>query len=214
MSRRIVILGGTFDPIHIGHLAIAEDVRFTLSADRVVFVPAAQQPLKSYNHTATAQQRLEMARLATADNHHFAVSDIEIRRGGLSYTVDTVAQIRAEEPQTELFFIVGVDAAATLPQWFDVERLLKLCRLVIVERPGYTFDPATLFADLPLAHDRIMIVPGPALDISASEVRRRLYENRPVRYHLVPAVHAYIEQHGLYQTSAHDDTPRSVAHNQ
>jgi nicotinate-nucleotide adenylyltransferase len=201
MAHRIIILGGTFDPIHIGHLAIAEDVRFMLSADRVLFVPAAQQPLKSYQHTATAEQRLEMARLATADNPHFAVLDIEIRRGGLSYTVDTVAQIQAEESESELFFIVGVDAAITLPQWFDVERLLRLCRLAIVRRPGYSFDPAALFAALPLARERSMIVPGPALEISASEVRGRLREGRPVRYHLPPTVRAYIQQQNLYQAS-------------
>src|ERR1044071_10011120 len=99
MLPRIVILGGTFDPIHIGHLAIAEDARYTLGASHVLFVPAAQQPLKSYQHRASATQRLTMAQLATADNAAFAVSDIEIRRGGLSYTVETVAEIHAQQPE-------------------------------------------------------------------------------------------------------------------
>jgi nicotinate-nucleotide adenylyltransferase len=201
----MVILGGTFDPIHIGHLAIAEDVRFALRADRVLFVPAAQQPLKSYKHAASAAERLEMTRLATADNPMFAVSDIEVRRGGLSYTVETVAQIHAEHPEAELYFMVGVDAAATLAQWFDVERLLHLCRMVIVERPGYALDQHALFTDLPLVRERSIMVAGPALDISASEVRERLRTGRPVRYHLPTAVHAYIEARGLYRETGLDE---------
>lgn len=210
MLPRIVILGGTFDPIHIGHLAIAEDTRYTLGASHVLFVPAAQQPLKSYQHRASAAQRLRMAQLATADNPAFAVSDIEIRRGGVSYTVETVAEIHAQQSETEIFFTVGVDAAVTLPKWFEVERLLSLCRIVIVERPGYTFDPQALFAELPAARDRILVIPGPALDISASEVRRRLSENRPIRYHLPTAVREYIEEHGLYQDAPRHDTTQSA----
>ncbi|HEX6290893.1 MAG TPA: nicotinate-nucleotide adenylyltransferase [Herpetosiphonaceae bacterium] len=213
MLARIALLGGTFDPIHIGHLAIAEDVRFALNADRVLFVPAAQQPLKSYQHTASAPDRLEMTRLAVADNPAFAVADIEIRRGGLSYSVETVAQIGAEYPKAELFFIVGVDAAATLPQWFQVERLLHLCRIAIVERPGYIFDPQALFEALPLARERTVLVPGPALDISASEVRQRLRAGRPVRYHLPAAVSQYIEQRGLYREASPHDPTRTAADN-
>lgn len=212
MLPRIVILGGTFDPIHIGHLAIAEDVRYTLGASHVLFVPAAQQPLKSYQHRASAADRLTMAQLATADNPAFTVSDIEIRRGGLSYTVETVAAIHAEQPDAEIFFTVGVDAAVTLPKWFEVERLLGLCRVVIVERPGYSFDPQALFAELPAARERIIVIPGPALDISASEVRQRLSEERPIRYHLPVAVREYIEEHGLYQDPLRDDITQPPDH--
>ncbi|HEY0739643.1 MAG TPA: nicotinate-nucleotide adenylyltransferase [Herpetosiphonaceae bacterium] len=212
MLPRIVILGGTFDPIHIGHLAIAEDVRYTLDASHVLFVPAAQQPLKSYQHRASAAERLAMAQLATADNPAFSVSDIEIRRGGLSYTVETVAEIHAQHPEAQIFFTVGVDAAVTLPKWREVERLLSLCRIVIVERPGYTFDPEVLMAELPAARERILVVPGPALDISASEVRLRLSEGRPIRYHLPAAVREYIEEHGLYQDAPRDDITQSPAY--
>lgn len=199
MQGRIAILGGTFDPVHIGHLALAADVRHTLAADMVLFVPTAQQPLKAQAHAASALDRLAMARLATSDNEHFAVSDVEIRRGGLSYTVDTLAQLREEHPDAELWFIVGADAAVDLPRWHDVRRLLRLCRLAIVARPGYTLDHAALFAALPEAEDRIEFVAGPALDISASELRARLRSGAPVRYHLPPAVRAYIAQHGLYR---------------
>lgn len=205
MLPRIVILGGTFDPIHIGHLAIAEDVRHTLGAGQVLFVPAAQQPLKSYQHRASTADRLAMAQLATMDNPAFSVSDVEIRRGGLSYTVETVAEIQAQHPADEIFFTLGEDAAVTLPKWRDVERLLRLCRIVIVERPGYTFDPELLFAELPSARERILLVPGPALDISASEVRLRLSEGRPIRYHLPIAVREYIEEHALYRDAPRND---------
>lgn len=209
MLPRIVILGGTFDPIHIGHLAIAEDVRYTLGANHVLFVPAAQQPLKSYQHRASAADRLAMAQLATADNPAFSVSDIEIRRGGLSYTVETVAEIRTQHPEAEIFFSVGVDAAGTLPKWREVERLLSLCRIVIVERPGYSFDPEALFADLPAGRERTLFIPGPAFDISASEVRLRLSKGRPIRYHLPAAVREYIEAHGLYREAPRDDSTQS-----
>lgn len=212
MLPRIVILGGTFDPIHIGHLAIAEDVRYTLNAGQVLFVPAAQQPLKSYQHRASAADRLAMVQLATADNPAFSVSDTEIRRGGLSYSVQTVAEIHAQHPAAEIFFTVGVDAAVTLPKWREVERLLSLCRIVIVERPGYSFDAELLFAELPAARERILVVPGPALDISASEVRLRLGEGRPIRYHLPVAVREYIQERGLYQDAPRDDITQSSAH--
>lgn len=212
MLPRIVILGGTFDPIHIGHLAIAEDVRYALGASHVLFVPAAQQPLKSYQHRASATDRLAMTRLATADNPAFSVSDIEIRRGGVSYTVETVAEIHTQHPEAEIFFTVGVDAAVSLPKWREVERLLSLCRIVIVERPSYTFDPEALFAELPAARERILVIPGPIFDISASEIRLRLSRGRPIRYHLPAAVREYIEAHSLYQEAPRDDITQSPDH--
>lgn len=212
MLPRIVILGGTFDPIHIGHLAIAEDVRYALGASHVLFVPTAQQPLKSYQHRASAADRLAMAQLATADNPAFSVSDIEIRRGGLSYTVETVAEIHRQHPEAEIFFTVGVDAAVTLPKWREVERLLSLCQIVIVERPGYTFDPETLFAELPAARERTLVILGPTFDISASEVRLRLSQGRPIRYHLPAAVREYIAANSLYQEAPRDDITQSPDH--
>jgi nicotinate-nucleotide adenylyltransferase len=197
---RIVILGGTFDPIHIGHLAIAEDVRFELQAERTIFVPAAQQPFKQRAAAATAADRLAMVERAIVDNPYFSVSDIEVRRGGISYSVDTVQALHDELPATELFLIVGADAAAGLPRWHEVERLLHLCCIAIVERPGYDLDREALFAALPAARDRVRFIRGPALTISASEVRQRLQNGYPVRYHLPGAVYRYIQQHGLYRS--------------
>lgn len=199
MTRRIAILGGTFDPIHLGHLAVAEDVRFALAAARVLFVPAAQQPFKTSTRTAGAEHRVAMARLATTDNPGFDVSEVEVRRGGISYTVQTVAELGAHYPDDELFFIIGADAAADLHRWFDVERLLALCRIVIVERPGYPLDREALDTTLPFARDRLLHIAGPELRISASELRERLEQGYPVRYHVTPAVAQYIEQHRLYR---------------
>ncbi len=199
MKRRIAILGGTFDPIHIGHLAIAEDVRFALKADEVIFVPAAQQPFKTNTQSANAEHRLVMTQLATVDNTCFVVSDIEIQRGGVSYTVETVAQLHSQCKEAELYFVVGADAAMDLQRWFDVERLLQLCQIVVVERPGYHFDDTALYATVPNAKGRIVRVEGPALAISATELRERLCQGKPARYHLSLAVMEYIQLHGLYQ---------------
>lgn len=199
MRKRIAILGGTFDPIHIGHLAIAEDVRWALEADQVLFVPAAQQPLKHERHLATAAQRLDMVELAIADNAYFVANDIESRRGGVSYTIDTVLTIRSQHPDSDLFFIVGADAVRLFPRWHQIERLIALCRFAVVRRPGYALVLDDLIEQLPMLRDRIAIIDGPLLDISASELRQRLREGRPARYHLPQAVWHYIEQHGLYR---------------
>lgn len=206
MTSAIAILGGTFDPLHIGHLAIAEDARHALQAEQIIFIPAAQQPFKLHNQMTPAADRLAMTHLGIADNPAFTVSDLEIRRGGVSYTVETIERLREEYPQHELFFIVGADAAASLPLWHQVDRLLSLCQIVVVERPGYTFDLEALIAELPAARSRLMRIAGPALDISASELRERLRSGRPVRYHLPTSIREYIEARGLYQDELHDTT--------
>jgi len=198
MTARIAILGGTFDPIHIGHLAIAEDVRFALDIAQVLFVPAAQQPFKTNQHRASARDRLAMVHLAIADNPAFAASDLEVRRGGLSYTVETVAHIGAQWPGSELFFVLGADALPELSRWREVERLLQMCRFAVVKRPGFPINLDLLYMELPAAHNRIVVITGPALAISASEVRQRLRTGQPVRYHLPLAVWRYILEHGLY----------------
>ena len=199
MSQRLAIFGGTFDPIHIGHLAIAEDARWALGADQVVFVPAAQQPLKQgQTPGATAAQRLRMVELAVTDNPHFGVWDGEVRRGGMSYTVETVAAIKQASPGAELYFVLGVDAVTLLPRWHQIERLIRLCRFAVLRRPGVALALDDLIETLPSLHDRITVIDGPLLRISATDVRQRLRAGQPVRYHLPHAVWHYIEQHGLY----------------
>ncbi len=205
MQQRLAIFGGTFDPIHIGHLAIAEDARWALGADQVLFVPAAQQPLKRGQMPgATAAQRLQMVQLAVADNGHFAVSDAEVRRGGMSYTVDTVAAIKHEAPEAELFFVLGADAIALLPRWHRIEDLIEMCRFAVLRRPGVVLALDDLIETLPALHDRITTIDGPMLTISATEVRQRIGVHQPVRYHLPHPVWKYMEQHNLYRLTTND----------
>ena len=195
----LAIFGGTFDPIHIGHLAIAEDARHALQAERVIFVPAAQQPFKTRTRSTPAADRLAMVRLGIANNPGFSVADLEIQRGGISYTVETIERLHHDHSQHELYLIVGADAALALPRWHAIERLFELCRVAIVARPGYRFDRAALDDQLPAARSRIVTLSGPALEISGTELRQRIRAGRPVRYHLPSAVRAYIAEHRLYQ---------------
>jgi nicotinate-nucleotide adenylyltransferase len=198
MTIHIGILGGTFDPIHNGHLAIAEEARVALGLERVLFVPAARQPLKRGEHAATPQQRLEMAWLACADNKAFEVSPMEIERTGPSYTVDTLEALHAAE-SGELHFIVGADAAADLYRWHAAGRIVTLAQIIIVERPGFAFDQATFGHRLPGLNARQTLLEGPGLAISSSELRRRVAAGRPIRYQTPQAVVEYIGEHGLYQ---------------
>lgn len=199
MAEHYAILGGTFDPIHYGHLALAEEVCWQLDASHVFFVPAAQQPLKLGGHCASSAQRLRMVELAVADNPSFAVCDLEIKRGGRSYTVDTVAALHDDYPQADLTFVAGADVLRDLPRWHDVARLFQLCRFAIVTRPGHEIDLERLLVDLPVARDRIMAVRGPRLDISSTDLRDRLERGAPTRYQIPDSVRDYIERHGLYR---------------
>ncbi|NTV64502.1 MAG: nicotinate (nicotinamide) nucleotide adenylyltransferase [Oscillochloris sp.] len=198
--RRIGIYGGTFDPIHIGHLAIAEEARAVLVLDQVLFVPAARQPLKDEAQGATPIQRLAMARLACAANSGFAVSDLELRRPPPSYTVDTLAALRAQvDLATEIFFIIGADAACDLPRWYRAAEIIRLVRLAIIGRPGYQIDLADLEARLPGIAARATLIDGPRLAISSSDLRARLASGRAARYQIPDPVLAYIERHALYR---------------
>ena len=198
MATRIGILGGTFDPIHYGHLAIAEEARVALRFDRVLFIPVARQPLKRGEHVAAPAQRLEMARLACAGNPAFEVSPMEIERRGPSYTIDTLAALR-DTGLSELHFIVGFDAAADLHRWHAARAILALARIVAVGRPGFTLDATALDRDLPGLSERLTVLVGPSLDISSSALRRRVADGRPIRYQTPDAVVEYIAAHGLYQ---------------
>jgi nicotinate-nucleotide adenylyltransferase len=199
------IYGGTFDPIHYGHLAIAEEVRWALGLAHLFVVPAAQQPLKSAVQGAGPQQRLTMVRLACADNPTMTVSDMEIERPPPSYTVDTLRAFRSIlGPQVTLFFVLGADALEHLGQWREKEALLDLARLAVVQRPGTTLDLAGLEQDVPGISRHVTLIDGPKLDISGTEIRRRLAANMPVRYQIPEAVHEYIALHGLYRKDSNE----------
>ncbi len=199
---KIGILGGTFDPIHNGHLAIAEEARKRMGLAEVYFVPAARTPLKESGTILAAEHRIEMVRLAIADYPYFKLSTIEIDRPGPSYTVDTIAELRDKfGAENELYFIIGLDSLAQLPRWREPARIIRMCRLVAVPRPGYSLpDTNTLEAAMPGISQRLTVLDEPKSDVSATEVRQRAKRGESIS-HLVPEeVVEYIKRQKLYLT--------------
>ncbi len=218
MSHRLGILGGTFNPVHYGHLAAAEEVRDRLKLDRILFIPSFVPPHKHEEDVPLAVHRMEMVRLAVAGNPTFEPSDIEIRRGGRSYTIDTVESLRNVHPDAELYFITGLDSFLEIKTWNKWETLLSLCRFVVLSRPGYRFSGLrTLdfmkcaekeFAELDRGIRTESVVRSgrftvhlemiPLFDISSTDIRRRMKEGRSIKYHLPEAVETYIIKNKLY----------------
>jgi len=199
---RIGVLGGTFDPIHNGHLTIALEVRTKLNLTRVLFVPAGQPWLKTDRVISAAEHRRELVRLAIAGSPYFKLSTVEIDRPGPSYAVDTMEELKSRlGAGGELFFILGWDSLAELPQWHEPRRLLWLCRLVIVPRPGYPPPDLDLLEEaIPGLSQRVTLLDGPEVDISASLVRERVARGDSIG-HLVPGpVEKYIRERRLYLT--------------
>jgi nicotinate-nucleotide adenylyltransferase len=203
--ERVGIYGGTFDPIHNGHLAIAEEACWALGLARLYVVPAARQPLKNGPQGASPEQRLAMAQLACADNPRLVVSDLELRRPPPSYTVDTLRSFRELlGSAVELYFILGADALASLSRWHRAHEIIDLARLAALTRPGVTLDLEQLEREIPGMMARTTLIEGPLLDISGTDLRRRLAEGRPVRYQLPEAVREYVQAHGLYSENNDD----------
>lgn len=186
---RLGILGGSFNPIHIGHLVIAERAIETLRLDRLILVPSADTPLKDPATLAPARDRLAMARLAARGMPRVEVSDIEVRRGGTSYTIDTV---RALAPKGTTFLIIGGDSLATLTRWRDIRELAKLVIFGVAARPGVRL------ARVP-AWIRTIPVRSPLIDVSATDLRERLRAGRSVRFFVPDAVERYIRRRRLYR---------------
>jgi nicotinate-nucleotide adenylyltransferase len=185
-------MGGTFDPIHLGHLRAAENAREALALDRVVFVPAAQPPHRP-GPVASALDRFAMTALATADHCLFQASDVELLRTGPSYTVDTIGGFLAKQPSPSLYLIVGSDTFVEMAGWKDAARIFASCEVAVVSRPDGA-APAPPVA----AASGVTLVPGPTLDISATEVRARVREGRSIRYLVSDGVADYIAKRGLY----------------
>lgn len=201
---RLGVFGGTFDPVHTGHLIVAEDARAALSLDQVLFVPAGEPWFKSYRRITPARHRLAMARIAIDGNPHFSVTDIEIARSGPSYTVDTLAQLRRERPDAELFVILGIDALREIDRWHEPRRLFQMAQVVGMARPGASLDPSVLNAAIPGASDRLRMVDSALIDISGTDIRRRAAACESLRYRVPPDVEAYIRAEGLYCASARE----------
>jgi len=196
----IGVLGGTFDPIHIGHLIIAEEARLRLGLSQVIFVPAGQPWLKEHRNFTPGEHRMEMLRLAIAPNPYFRVSTVDLERSGPSYTVDTLTDLRRELGQeANLYFILGVDAIAQLPTWREPQKIVELCHLVVAKRPGVRdLDLHSLERSIADIASRVIILDNPLIDISSSEIRKRVAEGKSIHGMVPEAVERYIREKGLY----------------
>jgi nicotinate-nucleotide adenylyltransferase len=202
---RVGVFGGTFDPVHYGHLILAEQAREQGRLDEVWFVPAARPPHKAGRDVTRFDRRVEMLRLALAGNPAFRVDELEGQRQGPSYTADTVAELRRRHPQAELLILVGSDTLLDLGQWHQPDRLLREAALLVTARPGHPVPPLEelrprlgLAADVPLRYER---VETPLVDISSRDLRRRAAEGRSLRYLVPRAVEVYVREKGLYRAA-------------
>ena len=199
-SQRLGVLGGTFDPIHIGHLAAAEDVAHDLSLDRVLFVPNRISPLKMTHQVTEVNDRVKMVELAIGDNPLFEVSLVELSRTGPSYSLDTLRELRRANPGVQIFFLVGCDALAELHRWHQPEKLLEEFELVLMDRPtGRIVEWSVPEKHFPEIRRQVQVVHVAQLEVSSSDIRDRVAAGRHIRYQVVPAVEAYIYQRGLYR---------------
>jgi len=190
--RRIGVMGGTFDPIHHGHLVAASEVQQSFDLDEVIFVPTGQPWMKQ--DVSPAEHRYLMTVIATASNPRFTTSRIDIERGGVTYTIDTLRDLRREHPDADLFFITGADAVAQIVEWKDVEELWELAHFVAVSRPGHALS----IRGLP--EQGVSSLEVPALAISSTDCRRRVDRGFPVWYLVPDGVVQYISKHHLYRS--------------
>jgi nicotinate-nucleotide adenylyltransferase len=198
---KIAVLGGTFDPVHIGHLAVAAEALSLLSLSRLIFMPAGRPYFKNLQNISAAQDRLNMLELAIAGHPDYQISLIELKREGPSYAVDSMSRIKASlNPEDELYFILGWDSLLSLPLWFEASRLIEICRIVAAPRPGYPLpDVSKIEKDLPGLSQRCIVMEGPLIDISSTVIRQRVAEGLPIDEMVPPAVAGYIREKGLYK---------------
>lgn len=195
-AERVGVMGGTFDPIHLGHLFIAETARCAAELDRVLFVPAHVPPHKSDADIALPEDRLFMVSAAIRSNAHFELSEIELRRSGKSYTVDTLAEIKGIMPRADLFFITGYDSLIDIMSWHEPYEIARTAKLISISRHGYDRDRLNGLPDE--IRRSVMIFDAPHLDISSTDIRSRVREGRSIRYLVPDEVADYIEKKRLY----------------
>jgi nicotinate-nucleotide adenylyltransferase len=218
VAKKLGIMGGTFNPIHVGHLAAAEEVCDRLELDRVIFIPAFLPPHKNEDDAPTARQRMEMVRLAIEGNPRFSLSSVEVDRGGRSYTIDTISELENIYRDADLYFITGLDSFLDIRTWKDWQRLLTRCAFVVLSREGYRFsdlfnrnivrasvqdlaalDARTKSQLVVRAGDlRLFLENVPLYEVSSTEVRARIKQGRSVKYRLPEPVERYIIEHNLY----------------
>ena len=198
MGTRLGVMGGTFDPIHYGHLVTAEEALQQFELESVVFVPTGRPWMKEHEKVSPAEDRYLMTVVATASNPLFRVSRMEVDRDGPTYTVETLRGIRSEFGQdTDLFFITGADAVLEIFQWKEPQELFDLAHFIAATRPGY--DLAAFESHAETHHPEIMVMSVPALAISSTDIRGRIAQGRPIRYLVPEGVKSYIEKAGLYR---------------
>lgn len=187
---KIGILGGTFNPIHIGHLILAEEVREKLGLGEIIFVPTYLPPHKDNSDIASAYSRLAMVKLAIKGNRHFRASDLEIKRDGRSYTIDTLREFKKRHADDQLYFIIGSDLLKYLEDWKDLDEIMRMVSFVVATRPGYPLEKIP---------SHITTIPIRAVDISGFEIRKAIKENKSFRYLVPERVLRYIRRKGLYK---------------
>ncbi len=192
--ERVGIFGGSFNPPHVAHQIIADFVLDQFELDRILWIPNHQSPLKDRSELADAEDRLAMTHAATAGNEAFEVSDCELRRAGLSYTIDTVAELQEQQPETEFHLMIGSDSLAGLDRWHQPRRLLERVPFIVFPRPGHPD------AETPAGfEDRVIFADAPLLQISSSSIRERSRSDRSIRYLVPERVYEYIRTHRLYR---------------
>jgi nicotinate-nucleotide adenylyltransferase len=194
---RIGIMGGTFDPIHIGHLLAAESVRTNVQLDEVWFMPASVPPHKSNAPQANPDERLEMVRLAVQDNPFFYPFDYELRKGGVSYSIETMTDLRAQYPEHHFYYIIGGDMVQYLHKWVRIEEMVHLVHFIGLHRPGYTVDLSKLPDSIANA---VTMTEMPLIDISSTYIRNRCHVGLSIRYWVPEAVEAFIRERKLYES--------------
>lgn len=219
-TLRLGLLGGTFNPIHNGHLAIARQTRDALTLDRILFIPTNDPPHKPHQNLAPAKDRYEMVRLAIGSDHALAISDVELRRSGKSYSIDTVRLLQQEYGrQTQLYFLIGLDAFLDFPTWREPDTLLTLCSFIVISRPGLSFQAVSTLPllpplsqqalvdldrgrssrlDVPMGAQSLTCLRLPPSDVSASAIRSKIKQGLPTANLLPPVVESYILQHHIY----------------
>lgn len=200
-DQKIGIMGGTFDPVHYGHLVSAEGARYHFGLEKVIFVPAARPPHKTDRSISEPAHRLSMTGLAIASNPYFEVSALEVERAGLSYTIDTVRALAGMYSGAKIYFITGADAVLEILTWHQVDELLQMAVFIAATRPGYRLEDITqkLEGLSTAALKNIAVMEVPALAISSTDIRRRVREGRPIKYLLPETVEEYIVTNNLYQ---------------
>lgn len=212
MKRRIGVFGGSYDPVHMGHLIMAENFRESLQLDQVVFLPAHVSPFKTGQTPTEDKHRLAMLRLAIGGNPYFSVDDRELHRGGVSYTFDTMQSLVRETNDTEFFLLIGADSLVDFDRWHRPQELLALVRLVVVERGGYeavSWDALRRVAtDEQFANIQKTKIQAPRIEIASREIRQRVRDGRTIRYLVPSSVEAYIREHRLWTSNAPQEATR------